>query len=55
LCTTAEASPCLNEAEEKNLLELDRLKAVANPQKYQDETRFWRDPKVKIREFYEGD
>jgi hypothetical protein len=33
------------------LLESDWLKAVANLQKYQDETRSWRDPKVKKREF----
>jgi hypothetical protein len=37
------------------LVELDRLKAVANLQKYQDETRSWRDPKLKIREFDVGD
>jgi hypothetical protein len=30
LRTTAEVSPCPNEAEEKDLLESDRLKAVAN-------------------------
>jgi hypothetical protein len=40
---------CPNEAEEKDLLELDdRLKAVTNIQKYQDETRTWTDPKVKL-------
>jgi hypothetical protein len=36
------------------LLKSDRLKAVANLQKYQDETRSWRDPKVKKREFDVG-
>jgi hypothetical protein len=30
LCTTAEAAPCPNEAEEKDLLEPDRPKAVTN-------------------------
>jgi hypothetical protein len=36
---TAEVAPCPNDVEEKHLLELDRLKEVANLQKYQDETR----------------
>jgi hypothetical protein len=44
-----------NEAKEKDLLELDKLKAVANLQKYQNETRSWRDPKVKIREINVSD
>jgi hypothetical protein len=43
-----------NEAEEKDLLELERLKAVTNLQRYQDETRNWRDPKVMKREFDVG-
>jgi hypothetical protein len=43
------------EAEDKDLLKLDRLKAVANLQKYQDETRTWRDPRVKLRELDVGD
>jgi hypothetical protein len=47
LRTTAEASLCPSEAENKDLLESDRLKEVTNLQKYQDETRSWRDPKVK--------
>jgi hypothetical protein len=55
LRTTMEASPCPNKAENKDLLELDRLKVVANLQKYQDETRAWRDLKVKLREFDVGD
>jgi hypothetical protein len=33
LCTTAEAPPCPNEAEEKDLLELHRLKTVTNLQR----------------------
>jgi hypothetical protein len=44
-------SPCPSEAEEKDLLELDNLKAVTILQKYQDETRSWRDLKIKKREF----
>jgi hypothetical protein len=36
------------------LLESNRLKAVANLQNYQDETRSWRDPKVKKRYFDVG-
>jgi hypothetical protein len=47
------ASP--SEAEDKDLLEPDKLKVVANLQKYQYETRAWRDPKVKLREFNVGD
>jgi hypothetical protein len=39
LHTTTDVSPCHDEDEEKDLLESDRLKAVANLQKYQDETR----------------
>jgi hypothetical protein len=54
LCITAEAPPCPNEVEEKDLLESERLKAVTNLQKYQDETRNWRDPKVKKRDFDVG-
>jgi hypothetical protein len=52
---TAMAAPaCPSEAEEKYLLESDRLKAVANLLKYQEETRAWRDPKVKLRDFVVG-
>jgi hypothetical protein len=29
----------------------DRLKAVTNLEKYQEETRVWRDPKVKLKQF----
>jgi hypothetical protein len=55
LRTAVEASSCPNEAEEKDLLESDRLKAVANLEKYQDKSRSWRDLKVKIRVFDVGD
>jgi hypothetical protein len=54
LRTIVEVPPCPSEAEEKDLLELERFKAVANLQKYQDETRSWRDPKVKKRDFDVG-
>jgi hypothetical protein len=50
MCTTAEAPPCPREAKEKDLMESDRLKAVANLQKYQDETRSWMDLKVKKKD-----
>jgi hypothetical protein len=51
LRTITEVPPCPSEAEEKDLLESERLKAVENLQKYQDETRSWRDLKVKKRDF----
>jgi hypothetical protein len=54
LHTATEVSSYPNKAEEKDLLESDRHKAVANLQKYQDETRSWRDPNVKTREFNMG-
>jgi hypothetical protein len=51
LRAATESTTCLNETEEKDLLELDRLKAMTNLKKYQEETRAWRDPKVKLKEF----
>jgi hypothetical protein len=54
LRTIVKASPCPSEAEEKDLLESERLKAVTNLHKYQDETRNWRDLKVKKRDFDVG-
>jgi hypothetical protein len=45
---------CPSEAKEKDMLESDRLKVVANLQKYQEETRAWIDPKVKLRDFDVG-
>jgi hypothetical protein len=53
--TTMEVSPCPSEAEDKDLLESDRLKAVTNLQKYQEEMKALRDPKVKPRVFDVGD
>jgi hypothetical protein len=50
LRTVVEAPSCPSEAEEKDLLEAERLKAVANLLKYQDETRSWRDAKVKRKD-----
>jgi hypothetical protein len=35
----AKSTPCPSEAEEKDLLESDRLKAVTNLEKCQEETR----------------
>jgi hypothetical protein len=49
LRTAIETVPCPNEIEEKDLLESYRLKVVANLEKYQEQTRAWRDPKVKLR------
>jgi hypothetical protein len=54
LRTTAKAPSCPNEVEEKDLLESERLKAVTNLHRYQDETRNRRDPKVKKRDFDVG-
>jgi hypothetical protein len=52
---TATVTPaCLSGAEEKDPLQSDRLKAMANLQKYQEETRAWRDPKVKLQDFGVG-
>jgi hypothetical protein len=51
LRAAAESTTCPNEAEEKDLLESDRLKAITNLERYQEETRAWRDPKVKLKEF----
>jgi hypothetical protein len=50
-----EVPSCPYKAKEKDLLESDRLKAVVNLQKYQEETRSWCDPKVKTRELNVGD
>jgi hypothetical protein len=53
--SAATATPvCPSEAEEKDLLESDRLKVVVNLQKYQEEKRAQRESKVKLREFEVG-
>jgi hypothetical protein len=54
LWTAVEASTCPSKGEEKDLLEPDRLKVVASLQKYQDDTKAWRDLKVKLRELDVG-
>jgi hypothetical protein len=54
LRATTENTVCHSEAEEKDFLESDRLKAVSNLQKYQQQTRAWRDPKVKLKQFKVG-
>jgi hypothetical protein len=55
LWTTIEVPACPSEVEEKDLLVPVRLKVVANLQKYQEERKAWRDPKVKIWELDVGD
>jgi hypothetical protein len=45
--TRTEATCSPNKAEPKDFLELERMKAVENLQSYQNETRAWRDKKVK--------
>jgi hypothetical protein len=47
LRTATETVPCPNEVEEKDLIKSDRLKVVVNLEKYKEQTRAWRDPKVK--------
>jgi hypothetical protein len=54
LQATLENAVCPSEAEEKDLLESDKLKSMSNMQKYQQETRAWRDPKVKLKQFEVG-
>jgi hypothetical protein len=54
LRATLENAVCPSEAEEKDLLESDKLKSMSNMQKYQQETRAWRDPKVKLKQFEVG-
>jgi hypothetical protein len=43
-----------SEAEEKDLLESDRLKVVTNLEKYKEETRAWRDLNVQPKQFKVG-
>jgi hypothetical protein len=50
LRATAESIACPSEAEE-DILVSDRLKVVTNLEKYREETRAWRDPKVKLKQF----
>jgi hypothetical protein len=54
LRTATETIPCPNEAEEKDLLEFDRLKVMINLEKYQQQTRAWRDPNVRLKRVRPG-
>jgi hypothetical protein len=54
LWVAADRTTCPNEAEEKDLLESARLEEVTNLEKYQEEIRAWRDPKVKLKQFEVG-
>jgi hypothetical protein len=47
--TKIEATYSSSEAESKDLLEPERMKTVENLQSYQNETKVWRDKKVKLR------
>jgi hypothetical protein len=47
--TRTEAIDSPNKVESKDLLEPERMKAVENLQSYQNETKAWRDKKVKLK------
>jgi hypothetical protein len=51
--TEAIHSPSVDES--KDLLELERMKAVENPQSYQNETKAWRDKRLKLKHIEVGD
>jgi hypothetical protein len=53
--TNMEAIHSPSEAESKNLLEPKYMKAVKNLQSYQNETKAWRDKKVKLKHIEVGD
>jgi hypothetical protein len=53
--TKVEAIYNPTEAESKDLLELECMKLVDNLQSYQNETRAWRDKKVKLKSIEAGD
>jgi hypothetical protein len=44
-----------NEEVDKDLVEIDRLDAIQNLLKYQEETRKWRDKKVSLKNIQVGD
>jgi hypothetical protein len=52
--TRAEAIQNPTEAESKDLLEPERMKAIENLQSYHNETRAWRDRKVKLKSIEAG-
>jgi hypothetical protein len=53
--TKVEAIYSPTEAEPKDFPELERMKAVENLQSYQNETRAWRDKKVRQKHNEAGD
>jgi hypothetical protein len=53
--TKTEATYNPSEAKSKDLLEPERMKAVENLQSYQNETKAWRDKKVKLKNIEAGD
>jgi hypothetical protein len=53
--TRMEATYSPSKAESKDLLEPERMKAIGNLQCYQNETRAWRDKKVKPKHIKVGD
>jgi hypothetical protein len=53
--TKTEATYSPSEAESKDLLEPECIKAIKNLQSYQNETRAWRDKKVKLKHIEAGD
>jgi hypothetical protein len=52
--TKAEAIYSPTEAESKDMLEPEHMKAVENLQSYQNETRAWRDKKVRQKQIEAG-
>jgi hypothetical protein len=48
-------SSCENEEVDKDLVEIDRLDAVTNLLKYQEETRNWRNKKVSLKNIQVGE
>jgi hypothetical protein len=44
-----------NEEVDNDLVEIDRLDAVSNPLKYQEETQNWRNKKVSLKNIQVGD
>jgi hypothetical protein len=53
--TKVEATYSPTETKSKDLLELERTKAVENLQSYQNEARAWRDKKVRQKQIKAGD
>jgi hypothetical protein len=53
--TKTEATSSPSKTESKDLLELERMKIVENLQSYQNETKAWRDKKVKLKNIEAGD